>query len=111
MENAYVGFCLYLKRARRYQMPSFVPTFDIHTVYSFVFCIHGMGSLLDLPVNDAFCMFCNFSIKMFITECWQGSVFACVVNGVTSSHEGNAHCVIYEAKFGLEPPTNVAFQC
>jgi hypothetical protein len=43
-------------------------------------------------------MFYNFNIKMFKTEFWQGSVFACVVNGVTSSHAGNEHSVISEAK-------------
>ena len=87
------------------QMPSFVPTL-IYTRYTHLFPAYTeRGHFWTLPVNDAFCMFCNSNIKMFITECWQGSLFPCVVNGVTSSHAGNAHSVISEAKFSLEPPT------
>lgn len=83
MENAYVGFCLYLKRARSYRMPSFVPTL-IYTRYTHLFSAYTEWShFWTLPVIDAFCMFCNSNIKMFITECWQGSVFACIVSGVT----------------------------
>jgi len=37
------------------------------------------------------------------------SLCVCVCSDVTS-HAGSAHSVISEAKFSLEPPTNVTFQ-
>jgi len=46
---------------------------------------------------------------MFITECWQGSVFAYYCRRYSLITLRNAHSVISEAKFGLEAPTSVPF--
>jgi hypothetical protein len=79
MVNAYVEFCLYWKRARSYQMPSFVPTM-IHTVYSLVFCIHGMESLPVGRIQWMMLFVCFITLIWICSKLMLARICVCVYN-------------------------------